>query len=96
MVLPAALVSRELKRRSNLVQTGSRSTFSQILEWIARAQLTAANGFCSGCEAFQRNAQLQSKAISPPVVLDLARQLPGHTALGKNAAKAASLRCIID
>ena len=53
-------------------------------------------GAFSNCEAFQRNTQLQSKAISPPVVLDLARQLSGHTALGKNAAKAASQRCAID
>jgi len=50
----------------------------------------------SNGEAFQRNTQRQSKAISTPVVLDLATQLTGHTALGKNAAKAASHWCPID
>jgi hypothetical protein len=48
----------------------------------------------STCEAFQRNTELQSKAISPPVVLDLARRF--HSALGENAAKTGSQRCSID
>lgn len=68
------------------------SALKRITEtaWAQRHAINRLAWCISNCEAFQRNTQLQFKAISPPVALDLAAKLTGYTALGKNAAEASS------